>query len=674
MENSSVFLQQLTIVSPARKYNATFKKGLNIISGPIFTGKSSILKLIDYCFGAKSPPDFPELSHCTSVFLECQASGELITLSRSLKNISQDVDLFYSSITEVLNENLTGEKLCYKTTAGKESVNSFLLKKLGLWDSLIRISPTQSNSNTQAFSFRDLIKTIYIDQNRISSETAFFENDPIKNIKLVQTLEIMLGLSDDRKAILGSQLKQTEEEIKTLSSELEITKKFLNQSKIPKIAALEEQIENCDAEKTKIRTEISNLRDGTKLALGENIKLVEKRNEIASEISHAKARSNEANRSLKNLSRLRVQYDREHKQLEFLKESNNVLGLVPVSICPSCFQKIELKNNHGECGLCCRKLPDTDGNIYVDSRLKSLKRRIRDLEKFVEDIENELNFIENEVESKNIELGKVDKDIKRISESYVLPETKEAVALEVRLASIDEKIVKLHEWKSYRLRAQGEGSRLPALRDKADEIKEQIEALPYESDTRENILTDIQNRFKNILKSLSFPEHQTATLTEKFIPELRGQTYSKLSSAGAISLVVSSFFLSILDRSMEKATNYPDLLMIDSPLNQLGRDQKDKDFKDQIMVDAFYAYLDSFSKKHSEFQIILVDNRVPDGRRDLVTIEFTRNPNKGRFGLIDDQTENLDPKEISSENEDIDESPTNDDASQDPNSDDNEPR
>lgn len=53
--------RRLMLTSPGRNYEVEFHDGVNIIAGPISTGKSSILELLDYVCGAKSAPAYPEL-------------------------------------------------------------------------------------------------------------------------------------------------------------------------------------------------------------------------------------------------------------------------------------------------------------------------------------------------------------------------------------------------------------------------------------------------------------------------------------------------------------------------------------------------------------------------------------------------------------------------------------
>ena len=59
----------------------------------------------------------------------------------------------------------------------------------------------------------------------------------------------------------------------------------------------------------------------TKEKLGERLELVRGRDDFAARIALDEARANELTRTVTQLSRFRVQYNRERSQLEFLSES-----------------------------------------------------------------------------------------------------------------------------------------------------------------------------------------------------------------------------------------------------------------------------------------------------------------------------------------------------------------
>jgi hypothetical protein len=93
-------------------------------------------------------------------------------------------------------------------------------------------------------------------------------------------------------------------------------------------------------------------------------------------------------RSLRQLGRLRVQYERERTQLEFLKESESLVGSLPITRCPACLQPTpeQATATDGDCHVCHRTIPATPAGVDVDRRLSSLKRRVGDREAYISDL------------------------------------------------------------------------------------------------------------------------------------------------------------------------------------------------------------------------------------------------------------------------------------------------
>jgi hypothetical protein len=127
-----------------------------------------------------------------------------------------------------------------------------------------------------------------------------------------------------------------------------------------------------------------------------------------------------------------------------------------------------------------------------------------------------------------------------------------------------------------------------------------------------------------------------------YLPVVRNQPYGQLSSKGAIALVMVAWHLAVLRYALSPGSLVPRLLMLDSPLSQVGHDATDEQFKDQQIVDAFYTFLLKLHREQgSDFQVIIVDNRPPSSAAEMIAVTFTRDPAMGRFGLIDDEHPSL---------------------------------
>ena len=114
------------------------------------------------------------------------------------------------------------------------------------------------------------------------------------------------------------------------------------------------------------------------------------REDLANRIALDNARADELTRTVAQLSRLRVQYDRERSQLEFLSESQRLVGSLPVSRCPSCLQPVEARSSTDSCYVCHQAMPAAgEEPISIEPRIAAITRRSRDLDSYIADVRQE---------------------------------------------------------------------------------------------------------------------------------------------------------------------------------------------------------------------------------------------------------------------------------------------
>jgi len=217
-----LYLKNFRLVGFEKNYEIIFKKGLNFISGPTSTGKTTIFELIDYAFGAKSHKSYIEVgTKCSDVEIEFYIKDTLYRIKRTLFKFELPI------LVEIFDDkNQTFE--IYGTYLAdnkdyKKSLSSFLLSKLGLDG--VKVS-------NQNFSFRDLFKFSYLKQTEIDNEDILSEkNWPIHN-KQRATFEIIFNFYDQLIGELKSQLKTKQDEYKDQKIQYEGIQDFLNHSNV----------------------------------------------------------------------------------------------------------------------------------------------------------------------------------------------------------------------------------------------------------------------------------------------------------------------------------------------------------------------------------------------------------------------------------------------------------
>ncbi len=142
-----------------------FGPGLNVVYGGSNTGKSHMLKLIDYCLGAKNPPEpVPEQAGYDIVHLGIELdNGVEVTLVRALAGGEIRMLDGLATHRPAASE---GQAISARHS-GAKSLSKILLAYLNASGARIR---TNAAGTTRELSFRDLEHNVIINEAKIQSE------------------------------------------------------------------------------------------------------------------------------------------------------------------------------------------------------------------------------------------------------------------------------------------------------------------------------------------------------------------------------------------------------------------------------------------------------------------------------------------------------------------------
>lgn len=636
-----LFVKEISLISPARNYSVKLRAGVNVVMGPIFTGKSSIMELIDYACGAKRPLGYPEIKKCSDVLVHMEIGGENLTIRRSLANSSAKALIYFGTMADVLSgAKIESKEVGSKHEKNKESISSEILARLGLGNIEVKSAPTQEASDTNAFSLRDLLRLLYIKQSRMGANPGFFEDDFTNFIKWQAAFKIVHGLYDSKATNISKLLKQTKDEKKELEDRLSVIQKFLAESQVPTREEIIKRIEQIITDKKRLAEKAERTKAAEIIEIGPNTELIDRRQALQIEVEKLSAQSSELERTLLQLGRLRVQYAREFNQLEFLRESSKLLSPLPILRCPACLQHVAQEANETTCYTCHRKLKDVENGVVVESQLKALHYRIGDLEKYTLELSSKRLSLQKETTEIVLQQKRIDTILESVRKRAVFPSDRMLLESAAALSELEREEDICRRNLNWLGRARGDGTNLLALQERINSLQNQLEQLRSKRPSADRVLAELSIRFSEILKFIKFPWNvDSARLDpEHFIPIVRDQDYKEIRSNGAITLIQCAWEFALLDYALSEPSLLPTLLMLDSPLNHLGRNSSDPEFRDQQIVDLFYKYLDQVDKNHGkEMQIIICDNSPPLWARHLVNIEYSGKREEGRYGLIEDE-------------------------------------
>jgi hypothetical protein len=311
------------------------EKGLNVINGPSNTGKSYVIKCIDYMFGATELKEIPESKGYDKVYLEIRSfeNNNPITLLRLIDN-KNDIYFAYSDINNF--DNVTQQKLKSKHNANSDdNISKFLLKQIGINDNKVLISNKDGKKKT--LGFRGIANLSLINETDIISETRspILDGNVTNDTYCKSVFRFLLIMIDDvmceeiekdeiRKAKIDAKIEYINNEISKLTQEKN---------------ELQNQIENIST------NEIIDIDNFTKQINDIEVKITEKREILKNTTTlqnDLNFKKNKITLMLDKFYILKKQYESDLQRLNFIQDGGNCLQQINIDNCPLCNNKVSV--------------------------------------------------------------------------------------------------------------------------------------------------------------------------------------------------------------------------------------------------------------------------------------------------------------------------------------------
>lgn len=624
---SRLYIHTLRLCGVRKNYEINFKRGLNYISGPTSTGKTSILEMINYVLGADRHKSYIEIGEaCTDAQLDIEIVEERYRFTRRLFEFTLPIKV--EMWDEEVKEYKYFDTFEIDSPSNENSLSAFLVRKIGLGN--LKIA-------NQQFSFRDLFKYSYLKQTDIDSEDLMGESYWATNNKRRNTFEIIFNIYDEMVAALKASLKEKSEERDSFKIQLEGVSRFIDATDIGNISSYRtrrKELEGKLAElKEKLLSVKMNKTEDNDVTKELRNKIVKIKNEIKL-LAEQKVDQDEYIAKLKLLlNQYKVDVDKCKMLLVGVPEINKYAFLV----CPNCLKPLK-EHDEIHCALCNNDMSkDVSDILQVKKEMTLLKRRHTELEKHIELEKEKSSKLEKQISEKKSMLMEATSELSHLQEGYVNPyiEQIEFLNFEIgkcnrQIQEIDSNLQMLEEYERLR-------KLLKSKEDDLSGIRKSINNLIAEQNDKTEIIKELTSVFNGYLQSFHFPKLDYGYIDGKnYLPYVRGRKYNDLGSLGGVTLIVMAYYLAITKMTLDTEKFYHlNLLMIDSPRKNLGANATQEEFRDEEIFNSIIKTFIELGKEQEEnLQLIIVSNGYPEflPKNDLI-VEFDP---KERIGLIDD--------------------------------------
>lgn len=625
---------------------------LGIIAGRTNTGKTAILRFIDYAMGASGYPGHSEVQRqVRAVLLELQTPDGVFTIERALGG--KNVTLHPSPIGEL--REVTGISYVVEPISDPGSISQWLLATVGLQDVNLKESPTKDESGTDRLSFRDLMWLCLFYNERVGSQQLLHAGNYMKELKLRQVVDAIFGVHDSDKADLSRRVRDAQTALEFQRRSVEALQEFVEQQEPKTIEALHIEAEDLDKEFVEATTGLDQLTAREASASDFASRLRQRHANLAGAATTAYALVRYRVSLIDRFASLRAQYADDVRKLTLLVEVGTVFDELNVTVCPVCFNPLPPQEVgvDGTCSLCRRPVqPESEGegdaagdNVEAElakRELRAANRRYKELDEYWRRLNDELPRLRERAlqaaEAEAIAGSELD-DATRTAVSPFLGERTELERRRQATLVLRNKVtngVKLHTGLQARLTSYDIARRnLESLRKEQRETRDRPD--------RATMIGSISTRYASILQEIKYPKVDEAGvlppyLDDKLVPYVRGQHFKEASSGGQV-LVTLSWMLAIFETAYESNHAHPGFLMIDTPQKNLGGLADDAEFADIHLIERLYSHVERWLADAGRgAQIIIVDNTPPPAVNPHVIVRYTRDPDTAPFGLIDNET------------------------------------
>ena len=605
------FVSEKLRVSGAGKIDGVveFTDGLNLIQGRSNTGKTWILRCINYLFGNDRRPYTPATGYT-------EIEGVFNTERYGKITFTRELDSPYVHVTSDNDQVQNGDYATDYQTSSILYLNDLWMNIIGL-EKVVEV-PKSARYARERMSWRNLAGVFYVDEDEISkSASIVIKDSTYEDTPLLASLYFLL--TGDYKEGIPEILdpKKATARKEGILEFIEERAEALRNQRTDYIMQLE-QLSGADIEKE--MQELSGQIRDTKQEIDE---LVEENKSIAQQLSEYQQKHAHCRILIERYETLISQYKADLQRLDFIaKGEKAVQGMPSNDVCPFCGGELHPEKDDSYMEAISAEIRRIAAELTViAATVKSVQEEQNDIQHRVDELYERRAPVNSVLEQKQLVVQDYSESLQRYRDYN---------SLQTGIRFVNEQLEALGKKKV----AELEKKKNPPLYHPKDEFKELVGL-------------DFNTSLNKILKECHYMLGGYASWDFKNFDILvdnepksddQGQGYRSFLNS-VVAMMIYEYF------NREDTYIKPGFMMIDTPL--LGLDEDDEGLNRDTIRNGLYEYLLGHQGKG---QIIVVDNlnAVPDidfKQRGINVVTYHKNERDGNiYGFMPSWRKDI-PKE-----------------------------
>ena len=578
-----------------------FRQGVNIVYGPSNTGKSMIVKIIDYLFGGDGCPANPNKTGYSNFQMRLRDDcGHEVSVARSVECDDDGNEKAASKIIVSSNSDVMPSGNYSVKSSGKKSeridFKSLLLRLVGIEDEVRIVSSQAGKSAT--LSWRVFFHQFCLKEDYIFAERTIIDNPGYSSITLnLNTLAYL--------AYEGGLEELQVEDKKIVLAKSKAVRSYIAQRRAPLSMRINE-----------IRLQLDSLPTEPidEMALAQELADVSERLSSAKQeaesvftgILQAQSRISQLGSLEERYRQLKSQYESDMNRLDFIIDGGNRLG-GNAERCPFCDGEIPAEECVSYEEACKAE------KIKVAAQLRDLGSVLSETHRDFEAELDRLAELERRRDGLTTQIEDVLKpdydNLSEMLEAYKAASSHQA-EIEI-LESLDEEY--------------GQDIYL--------EMQREVDAPKFDAKKlfRDDVFDDLSNLISSAVERCGYPDFRFAGLNRATFDVTVNGKDKKFEGKGYRGFLNSIFAFVLMKYLDECGKHAPRMLILDSPILSL------KESKQEGVAEGMKSSMLSYMLDQcGNCQVIIVENEIPDDVDFSAAnlIEFTKNGSIGRYGFL----------------------------------------